>query len=274
MEGLVQCEDTPGWMDSYGDGCAWYLENDPFCYVGSCCDAGMGTVLENCCQCGGGNRYIEGAESPSISPSLSQVPSVNPTTSVPPSTSHAPNYCVDEADWYDAFGDNCTWYDDHPFVCEEFGDCCDAGVGTPNKACCVCGGGSLQLIDDGNNSTVTASPMVSPSAGPTSLPSDRPTAKPTVVRSSSPSKHPSLVPNVIASSIPSANPSDIAMNNGPTTTNKPTNGAPVNLPATDAPVEVTTSSPVAASSGTSRGAGLSYFVFAGFYSFYVIILIP
>jgi len=47
------CEDTPGWIDSYGDGCSWYAV-DPVSRCadwGECCDVGLGTPNEGCCVC-------------------------------------------------------------------------------------------------------------------------------------------------------------------------------------------------------------------------------
>ena len=44
---------TPDWVDSYGDGCDWYENNDvPGCdSYGSDYDGGVGVAKENCCYC-------------------------------------------------------------------------------------------------------------------------------------------------------------------------------------------------------------------------------
>merc|ERR1712076_157857 len=48
------CTNDPSFIDSFGDDCTWYEENDPDCSFGDCCDAGSGTANEACCICGGG----------------------------------------------------------------------------------------------------------------------------------------------------------------------------------------------------------------------------
>ena len=47
--------DTPGWVDSYGDGCDWYeLVDLPGCpYYGSSYEGEMGVADDNCCYCAG-----------------------------------------------------------------------------------------------------------------------------------------------------------------------------------------------------------------------------
>mmetsp|Transcript_25743 Transcript_25743/g.54403 ORF Transcript_25743/g.54403 Transcript_25743/m.54403 type:complete len:82 (-) Transcript_25743:1749-1994(-) len=44
---------TPGWKDSYGDGCEWYENNDsPGCpSYGNDFDGGMGVANDNCSYC-------------------------------------------------------------------------------------------------------------------------------------------------------------------------------------------------------------------------------
>merc|ERR1712151_529108 len=48
------CTNDPNFIDSYGDDCSWYEENDPDCSFGDCCDIGNGTTNTACCICGGG----------------------------------------------------------------------------------------------------------------------------------------------------------------------------------------------------------------------------
>jgi len=52
--------------------------------------------------------------------------------------------CTDFADFIDSYGDGCEWYEDNEEEgCPGWGDCCDIGLGTPNEACCHCGGGNV-----------------------------------------------------------------------------------------------------------------------------------
>ena len=55
--GSGSCQDTPGFLDTYGDGCEWYEQNDPGCeqWGHICCAGGFGSPNEECCYCGGGN---------------------------------------------------------------------------------------------------------------------------------------------------------------------------------------------------------------------------
>lgn len=49
------CVDTPGFVDTYGDGCGWYEANNGCENWGDeCCAPGFGTPNEECCVCGGG----------------------------------------------------------------------------------------------------------------------------------------------------------------------------------------------------------------------------
>lgn len=277
IEGLNECEDTPGWFDSYDDGCSWYRLNDPFCVTADCCDAGLGTAAENCCICGGGSTFIQ----PSNAPSRSQEPSVIPTTSILPTSSFAPNYCANEVDWYDSFGDNCTWYEDHEFACG-YGDCCDAGVGigTPNMACCVCGGGqraskSVNNTASNGPSASSYSPSASPSTEPTST--DKPTSSPSVGASVDPTKAPivsTVSPTLVTmtsapvvavmTDAPTVSASPSTEPTTSTSTAKPTvdsSEGVTNAPAEAAPAS---NSPVVASSSAAMSiARLSNFAIAG-----------
>ena len=154
----TECTDFSGWVDSYGDGCDWYVANDN---EGSCdtygwgYDAGLGTAQEACCYCGGGNR---GPTTPPPTPSPTVPPTPNPTRpptpspttlppvtspTPPPATSPTPSGCTDYPAWVDSYGDGCDWYaaNDNEGSCDTFGSGFDAGFGTAQEACCYCGGG-------------------------------------------------------------------------------------------------------------------------------------
>ena len=54
------CMDTPNWVDSYDDGCAWYerYESKGCPRYGNHFNAGYGTPNEGCCWCGGGSSRV------------------------------------------------------------------------------------------------------------------------------------------------------------------------------------------------------------------------
>ena len=93
------CVDIDGWLDYYGDGCAWYEGNDLddlfYDDKQTHCDnwgETSGTLdytaNEACCVCGGGSNYLRSL--PSRSPSISH----SPSTSTSPTSS-----CYDYPDW-------------------------------------------------------------------------------------------------------------------------------------------------------------------------------
>ena len=122
---VSSCTDVPGWADSYGDGCAWYVDADG----SNCSEYGGGnagnngqTANEACCVCEGGNAP--------------------PTTSPPPVNSPVSS-CTDVPGWADFYGDGCTWYDDGSTSnCDYYGEMEGTNRQTGNEACCVCGGGN------------------------------------------------------------------------------------------------------------------------------------
>ena len=187
------CEDTPGWVDSYGDGCWWYEYYDqPGCpSYGDDYGTELGTPNDNCCYCGGGST---GEPSPT-----SSMPSSAPTVipDISPAPTPDPN-CEDTPGWVDSYGDGCWWYEayDQP-GCPNYGDFYGTELGTPNDNCCYCGGGS----------TGEPSPTTSmPSSAPTVTPSSAPSSVPTVTPSSAPSSTPTIAP----STAPSAGPTTYA----------------------------------------------------------------
>ena len=50
------CVDTPGFVDTFGDGCEWYEANGCEVWGDLCCESGFGTPNEECCVCGGGTE--------------------------------------------------------------------------------------------------------------------------------------------------------------------------------------------------------------------------
>ena len=51
---LERCTDTPNWVDSLGDTCAYYRTSDICESEGYVEGEGTGTAIDNCCTCGGG----------------------------------------------------------------------------------------------------------------------------------------------------------------------------------------------------------------------------
>jgi len=59
-----------------------------------------------------------------------------------PGPTPAPAPCTDTPNWIDTYGDGCSWYAADPSTrCAQWGNCCNAGMGTASQACCACGGG-------------------------------------------------------------------------------------------------------------------------------------
>merc|ERR1712226_44311 len=125
------CTNDPSFIDSFGDDCSWYEEFDPTCSFGDCCDAGSGTANQACCICGGGITEPVGPVTPAP---------VTPAPVTPAPVTPAPvasGTCTNDPSFIDSFGDDCSWYEEFDPTCS-FGDCCNAGSGTANQACCIC----------------------------------------------------------------------------------------------------------------------------------------
>jgi hypothetical protein len=57
--------------------------------------------------------------------------------------------CEDNVGWKDSYGDGCWWYEWYDWVgCPHYGHMFDDGMGTPQQACCHCGGGNIVPSDD------------------------------------------------------------------------------------------------------------------------------
>jgi V8-like Glu-specific endopeptidase len=64
-------------------------------------------------------------------------------TTPPPPPPPSGGSCTDWANWTDSYGDGCEWYEANDSEgCPSWTGCCDAGNGTPDQACCHCGGGN------------------------------------------------------------------------------------------------------------------------------------
>mmetsp|Transcript_14747 Transcript_14747/g.22882 ORF Transcript_14747/g.22882 Transcript_14747/m.22882 type:complete len:393 (+) Transcript_14747:172-1350(+) len=86
----------------------------------------------------------------------------------PPTPAPAP--CEDKPNWVDTYGDGCSWYAEDPSTrCSVWGDCCDAGFGTANEACCVCDGGIKEPVTP---APVTVTPAPQPVVTPAPVGSD------------------------------------------------------------------------------------------------------
>jgi hypothetical protein len=92
-------------------------------------------------------------------PSPPSPPSPTPVPPPPPSGGS----CTDKPGWTDTYGDGCEWYEANDAQgCPNWTGCCDAGNGTPDQACCHCGGGST--------STTPTPPSPPPPSPPTPTP--------------------------------------------------------------------------------------------------------
>merc|ERR1712226_1297429 len=58
------CVDTPGFVDTFGDGCEWYEANGCETWGDVCCAGGFGTPNEECCVCGGGTSVTPAPVTP------------------------------------------------------------------------------------------------------------------------------------------------------------------------------------------------------------------
>ena len=91
-------------VDSFGDGCAWYINNPDSC---GNFDHELFTAATECCACGGG---------------LTPEPE-----------------CADTNNGFgDVGGDQCDWYERNPGSCGAY----DTADFKANQMCCTCGGGS------------------------------------------------------------------------------------------------------------------------------------
>ena len=72
------CSNVPNWKDSDGDGCNWYVNNDPGCDdYGDCCKKQGHTANTACCFCGGG--ILTYPDPPTKSPIAVRSPTEPPT---------------------------------------------------------------------------------------------------------------------------------------------------------------------------------------------------
>lgn len=98
------CVDVPGWYDSLGDECAWYVFEDACVTDGDLYENDNHTANTACCDCGGGIIFDFRNPSPSSAPSLaptksptvleSHHPSISPVPSQTPTESHQPSHSV------------------------------------------------------------------------------------------------------------------------------------------------------------------------------------
>ena len=104
-----ECTDTPNWVDSYGDRCAWYEFYDfEGCLIYGADGGPMGTAHDNCCHCGGGFIFgTSGVDNPTSSPSPTAKPTIYAVSNDDPD--HQFGACDDTIDWEDSFGNGCIW---------------------------------------------------------------------------------------------------------------------------------------------------------------------
>jgi len=101
----VSC-DIPGWTDSYGYGCEYYMENKGDCerYAGEIGSNGKGPV-DACCVCQKASR----------------------------------SNCVDLPGWIDFYEDSCDWYvENEPIGCPGEGHVNGTNNVSASEACCHC----------------------------------------------------------------------------------------------------------------------------------------
>ena len=146
------CQDTPGYVASDGDGCLWYEDNEnPGCPFYGATPGGPGfegtSALNECCWCSGGRFDAS------------------------PIRFERHPQCEDTLNWEDQHGYNCQWYEDNT----EFWTC--SGWGkipgrrgfskvSAERACCHCGGGSIPAISNENDPSQAPMTRVPPSTPP------------------------------------------------------------------------------------------------------------
>jgi hypothetical protein len=119
------CVDSTN-VDSWGDGCGWYLNNysaancalvstNGFVPTADCCVCGGGTLEESSDDWWGGDDV---------------------TPIIDDWTDGGDGTCTDN-DGFDSYGDTCEWYTANTYGCGMY----DSGSWSSNDACCSCGGG-------------------------------------------------------------------------------------------------------------------------------------
>ena len=124
----TQCFDVADWVDSQGDDCSWYSNDDSKCATyGDMYKSSGHTASMACCRCGGG-VHVAAFASPSAAPIAD---------------SANDGKCYDDLVWRDKFGHGCDWYAVDPRARDSSGTkCLDAfGIPSGQNECCVCGGG-------------------------------------------------------------------------------------------------------------------------------------
>jgi trypsin len=82
-----------------------------------------------------------------------------PPPGTPPPPPPSGGTCTNWAGWTDSYGDGCEWYEANDSAgCPNWTGCCDAGNGTPDQACCHCGGGDTSSTPPPPNPTPSPPP--------------------------------------------------------------------------------------------------------------------
>jgi len=154
--GSGSCADNPGFSDSSGDGCDWYIGRDA-----STCTSYTNTDGVNaataCCVCGGGSFGTFTSTSGRLRVSF-QAPV-------------RAGSCADNPGFSDSSGDGCDWYiGQDASTCTSYTNTDGVNAAT---ACCVCGGGSYV---DGVNGNLSPPAIKAGFAGTWTLHTSQPTS--------------------------------------------------------------------------------------------------
>ena len=183
-----QCVDVLNWIDSNGNGCEWYADDNDDSEMlstrsmsssrcseyGNCCVYLGHTAKTACCVCGGGEGFLDACiDTDGLEDFISQ------------SSSDSSSSSIDL--FSDCNGNSCIWYgwpiqpDDIPEEgnihalaastrCSIYGDdeaCLDPMTGTrATEACCQCGGGKAPSIYTSTHYFQPSYPSLMPSGKP------------------------------------------------------------------------------------------------------------
>jgi len=123
-----------------------------------------------------GGSYTVGSTSFTVG-TIGNTAQINFGTAPPAPAPSPTTECVDYPNWVDSYGDGCEWYEENDSQgCPNYGNYFDGGQGTPNEACCWCGGGNTGTpapVTPAPNTPapvtpapITSAPIASPSAAP------------------------------------------------------------------------------------------------------------
>merc|ERR1719223_1373851 len=113
-----------------------------------------------------GGSYAVGSTSFTVG-TIGNTAQINFGSAAPAPAPSPTTECVDYPNWVDSYNDGCEWYEENDSQgCPTYGNYFDGGQGTPNEACCWCGGGNTGTPAPVTPAPITSTPIASPSAAP------------------------------------------------------------------------------------------------------------